>query len=109
MAAKNDYYSYRVTWSDQDSEYVGLCAEFPSLSWLDKTPEKALIGIRRTVAQVIGDMHTHRETPPEPVARKYFSGKFMVRVPPLVHRKLALEAADAGVSMNRLVSAKLAG
>lgn len=31
---KNDRYTYRVTWSDEDKEYLGLCAEFPSLSWL---------------------------------------------------------------------------
>jgi hypothetical protein len=27
-----DRYTYRVTWSDEDKEYIGLCAEFPSLS-----------------------------------------------------------------------------
>jgi hypothetical protein len=32
-----DKYSYRVTWSDDDSEFVGLCAEFPSLSWLSQS------------------------------------------------------------------------
>ncbi len=45
MAQKNDKYTYRVTWSEEDSEYVGLCAEFPSLSWLANTPEKALTRI----------------------------------------------------------------
>ena len=39
-----DHYTYRVTWSAEDAEHVGLCAEFPSLSWLAKTPEaKTLI------------------------------------------------------------------
>jgi predicted HicB family RNase H-like nuclease len=33
---------------------------------------------------------------------------FKVRVPPIVHRNLVIEAAEAGVSLNRLVSAKLA-
>jgi predicted HicB family RNase H-like nuclease len=37
------------------------------------------------------------------------SGKFMVRVPPQVHKKLAIEAAESGVSLNRLASAKLSG
>jgi hypothetical protein len=32
MALKNDRYTYRVTWSEDDKEYVGLCAEFPRLS-----------------------------------------------------------------------------
>ncbi|MEO3341062.1 antitoxin HicB, partial [Acinetobacter baumannii] len=27
-------YTCRVTWSAEYNEYVGLCAEFPSLSWL---------------------------------------------------------------------------
>ena len=42
MAIKNDHYTYRVTWSADDNEYVGLCAEFPSLSWLAETPELAV-------------------------------------------------------------------
>ncbi len=47
MVLANDHYTYRVTWSMEDEEYVGLCAEFPGLSWLAETPEKALKGIRR--------------------------------------------------------------
>jgi hypothetical protein len=42
MALKNDRYTYRVTWSEEDHEYVGLCAEFPSLSRLAKNPDGAL-------------------------------------------------------------------
>ena len=56
MVSTNDKYTYRVTWSEEDNEYVGLCAEFPSLSWLADTPEKALKGIRKLVADVLLDM-----------------------------------------------------
>jgi predicted HicB family RNase H-like nuclease len=35
------------------------------------------------------------------------SGKFMERIPPEIHRKLAIEAEEGGISLNRLVSAKL--
>jgi predicted HicB family RNase H-like nuclease len=104
---KNDKYTYRVTWSEDDAEYVGLCAEFQSLSWLAQTPEAALKGIRKLVGEVITDMLSSEESPPEPIAIKHFSGKFMVRVPPDVHRQLAIQAAEAGVSLNRLASAKL--
>ena len=107
MAKKNDKYTYRVTWSEDDAEYVGLCAEFPSLSWLAQTPEAALKGIRNIVDDVISDMLSNEESVPEPIATKHFSGKFMVRVPPDVHRELAIQAAEAGVSLNRLASAKL--
>ncbi len=31
MTLKNDHYTYRVAWSADDNEYVGLCVEFQSL------------------------------------------------------------------------------
>lgn len=104
----NDRYTYRVTWSEEDGEHVGLCAEFPSLSWLAPTPGGALRGIRRLVAEVTADLAENGEVIPEPLALRTFSGKFVVRVPADVHRALAIEAAEAGVSLNRLASAKLA-
>ena len=51
-----NHYTYRVTWSQEDNEHVGLCAEFPSLSWLAATPEKALSGVRRVVDEVVADL-----------------------------------------------------
>ncbi len=107
MVTKNDYYTYRVTWSSDDNEYIGLCAEFSSLSWLADTPESALKGIRTVVANVIKDMKITKEKIPEPIAIKNYSGKFMVRVPPEVHRSLAIKAAEAGVSLNHLANSKL--
>lgn len=104
---KNDRYTYRITWSEEDQQYAGLCVEFPSLSWLDENPEAALTGIRGVVANVVRDMKSNGETPPEPLSSKRFSGKFMVRVPPELHRKLAIEAQEEGVSLNRLASNKL--
>jgi len=103
-----NHYTYRVTWSQEDGEHVGLCAEFPSFSWLAPTPEKALAGIRRLVSEVVDDMQITGEPIPDPLSEKQYSGRFMVRVPSLVHRALATEAAEQGVSINRLVSAKLA-
>ena len=107
MGLKNDRYTYRVTWSEDDKEYVGLCAEFPSLSWLARTPEAALKGIRKVVEGVVKDMKDNGETIPEPIACRRYSGKFMVRVPPEVHRTLSIKAAESGVSLNRLASSKL--
>ena len=107
MILENDRYTYRVTWSEEDKEYIGLCVEFPGLSWLASTQEEALEGIRQAVADVVADMKVSGELAPEPIAIRHYSGKFMIRVPPELHRRLALEAAEAGVSLNRLASAKL--
>ena len=108
MAHSSDKYTFRVMWSEVDGEYVGLCAEFPSLSWLASTHEKALKGIRSVVKDCVDDMEQNGEEVPVPISVRQYSGKFMVRVPPEVHRHLAIEAAESGVSLNRIASAKLA-
>jgi hypothetical protein len=101
-------YTYRVVWSEEDQEHVGLCAEFPSLSWLDRTQAGALRGVVEVVRGVVEDMVRAREPIPEPLATRRYSGQFKVRIPPEVHRRLTIEAAESHVSLNRLVSAKLA-
>tara|TARA_B110000503_G_scaffold37745_2_gene61732 strand:- start:31342 stop:31668 length:327 start_codon:yes stop_codon:yes gene_type:complete len=107
MKKNLDRYTYRLTWSEEDGEHIGLCVEFPSLSWLDSTPEKALAGIRKVVKEVLTDITNSGEIVPEPISIRNYSGKFMVRVPPETHRNLAVQAAESGVSLNRLVSSKL--
>ena len=108
MIREADKYTYRVTWSEEDEEFVGLCAEFASLSWLAESPEAALKGIRSVVRKCIKDMNSSGEEVPEAISARNYSGKFMVRVPPEVHRHLAVQAAEDGISLNRIVSAKLA-
>lgn len=103
-----DHYTYRVSWSPEDEEHVATCAEFPSLSWLDKDLVEALVGIKQLVREAVEDMHANGEQIPEPLAERSYSGKFQVRVPPELHRRLALQAAESHVSLNRYVSHKLA-
>lgn len=101
------HYTYRVTWSEDDQEFVARCAEFPSLSWLAADQDQALQGITALVAEVVKDMAENCEVIPQPLAARQFSGKFQVRIPPEQHRALAIQAAEQGVSINRLVALKL--
>ena len=102
------HYAYRVVWSGDDGEYVATVAEFPSLSWLDPDQAKALRHLVKLVESVVGDLAANDEAIPEPLAERRFSGKFNVRVPETLHRDLVLDAAEEGVSLNRLVSDRLA-
>jgi predicted HicB family RNase H-like nuclease len=102
------HYTYRVIWSEEDREFIGLCAEFPSLSHLDESQLEALTGITSLVADVVSDMHSSGETPPQPIADRTYSGRFQVRITPELHRRLAIRAAEANVSLNRIVSDQLA-
>jgi len=102
------HYSYRVVFSGEDGEWVGLCTEFPSLSHLSARPDEAMRGIVALVAAVVEDLIESGEPVPEAISDRSYSGKFVTRVPEQLHRTLAIEAAEAGISLNRLVSYKLA-
>ena len=104
-----EHYTYRVTWSEEDGEHVALCLEFPSLSYLADTPAEALEGLIAMVGEVVDDMTASGETVPEPLSKRIYSGKFMVRIPPDQHRELAISAAEQGTSLNRYVASRLAG
>jgi predicted HicB family RNase H-like nuclease len=103
-----EHYTYRVTWSPDDAEYVGTVLELPSLSWLTDDPGSALSGIRALAAEVVADLADAGEDVPEPIAERAYSGRFNVRVPTSLHRELVLAAAEQHVSLNRLVSDRLA-
>ena len=64
----HNHYTYSVTWSGEDDEYVGLCTEFPSLSWLAPTPDEAFSGIRGLVSGALADMKDNDEAAPQPIA-----------------------------------------
>ena len=69
-------YSFHVTWSPEDAEFIATCVEFPSLSWLAGTPEEALTGLRIVVDEVVDDMRANDEPVPEPLSTRHYSGKF---------------------------------
>jgi predicted HicB family RNase H-like nuclease len=104
-----DHYTYRVRWSSEDEAFVGTVAELASLSWLADTQHDAFLGIRALVADVLDDMRESGEAPPEAIADRSYSGKFIVRLTPEAHRQLALDAAEQHVSLNRLAANRLIG
>ncbi|MGV3246933.1 type II toxin-antitoxin system HicB family antitoxin [Rothia sp. 11254D007CT] len=104
-----EHYTYRVTWSPEDQEYVASVLEMPSLSWLDTDEIAALRGIKDLVAQVAADMLSNGEQIPEALADREYTGRLTLRIPPELHRRVAFEAQEQGVSLNRLLSAKIAG
>jgi predicted HicB family RNase H-like nuclease len=100
-------YTYRVTWSAEDEEYVATCLEFPSLSWLAQTQEDALRGLRHLLEETVQDLLDHGEPIPEPLSTKAYSGKFNLRVGEQLHRRLAMQAAEEHLSLNQYVIRRL--
>lgn len=100
-------YTYQVFWSEEDQEYVATVLEFPSLSWLAAARREAEDGLIDLVEEVLKDMEESGETAPVPFGAQTYSGKFQVRTSHSLHRKLVIEAARDGVSLNALVNSKL--
>jgi predicted RNase H-like HicB family nuclease len=101
-------YEYSVWWSSEEQEYVGTCLEFPSLSWLDSSPAKALDGVVRVIDSALKDMVQTGEPIPEPLSVKRYSGNFQLRTSPQLHARLVREAAEHGLSLNSFANQKLA-
>jgi predicted HicB family RNase H-like nuclease len=102
------HYTYRVAWSADDGEFVATSLEFPSLSWLAASQIEALQGLEAVVRDVVADMEAQGEQVPVPLSERHYSGKFNVRVGEHLHRDLAMQAAEDGMSLNQYVVKKLA-
>lgn len=108
MTTQAEKYTYQTFWSKEDGEFVSTVAEFPSLSWMDDDAGRSQEGLRNLVAEVLSDLEANGEVVPQPFGERTFSGRFNVRVSSSLHRKLAVDAAREGVSLNAWVMQKLA-
>ncbi len=100
-------YSYRVWWSEDEGAYIGTVAEFPSLSHIDDTQGGAFYGIVDLVGDVLTEMEELGEPTPRPLGETSFSGTLSLRMTPEQHRRVALEAAEQGVSINKLLVGRI--
>lgn len=105
--AMHNAYTYRIVWSEDHIMHIGLCAEFPLLSHRDPDPAQALAGIMGLVSQAIEELLSEGGVAPVPIFPGNYSGRFLARVAPEIHRTLALEAAEHKMSMNRWIAYKL--
>ncbi|MDP9311611.1 MAG: type II toxin-antitoxin system HicB family antitoxin [Chloroflexota bacterium] len=96
-------YSFSVMWSDEDEEFVALCTEFPGLSGLGETPEEAIAELQVALKLAIETYEAEGWALPEPQVLHEYSGKLLVRMPKMLHGKLARQAEIEGVSLNTLV------
>jgi predicted HicB family RNase H-like nuclease len=102
-----EQYLYSVGWSEEDDAFIARVAEFPSLAAHGDTQEEALGEIKEVVRSVLSDLTENNEPAPEPLGKRSFSGRLVLRMPEYLHRKLALEASQQGVSLNQLLNHKL--
>lgn len=104
---KAEQYLYSVGWSEKDDAFVARVAEFPSLAAHGDTQEEAMSEIKSVVEFVLNDLKESGEEIPEPFGKRSFSGRLVLRMPEYMHRQLAIEAMQQGISLNQLLNLKL--
>ena len=93
---------------DKDGDFLAHFIELPNVSAFANTPEEAIHELKIAWEGVKASYRNHKEAIPVSPTRKEYSGQFNVRIDKRVHRDLAIEAAQSGLSLNALVSQKLA-
>ncbi len=109
MATTDRFDGFTVNmYQDDEGDYLAHFVELPSVSAFAATPEEALNELAEAWSGVRESYEKLGETVPVAPARRAYSGSFNVRIDRRVHRALAVEAAQAGVSLNALVAQRLA-
>ena len=101
-------YTYRAEWSPEYYEYVAVCLEYPFRRSRAPSAHAAIESLEHEIAEVVDDMVEAGSAPPESLTDRRYSGEFHVRTSPALHSRLAVEAAEQGVSLNQWVVQKLA-
>lgn len=102
-----EQYLYSVGWSDEDDSFVARVAEFPSLAAHGDTQEEALREIKDVVGFVLKDLTESKDPIPEPFGKRSFSGRLVLRMPEYMHRQLAIEAMQQGISRRSIVESEI--
>lgn len=101
LKAKAAQYLKVVEWSDEDGCFVGTCPGLMSGGVHGDDEAKVYAELCQAVEEVIQILETDGHPLPQAVAgSKEFSGKFVLRLEPALHRRLAAKAMAAGESLN---------
>lgn len=93
---------------DEEGDWLAYLVELPTVSAFAETADKAVAELRQAWKGVKKSYKKHNEAVPVAPSRKNYSGQFNVRIDKRLHRKLVMEATQAGISLNALVAQKLA-
>lgn len=104
---KVDKYTYFTYWSQDDGVFISECSEFPGLKAHGKTQEASLKEIKKAVSGAIEWLKEEGKLIPEPLSLHQFSGRLVLRMPKDLHKKLAIQASQSGVSLNQFLLSKL--
>jgi len=93
-------YAKFVEWSNEDKCFIGRCPELMLGGVHGNDEAKVYAELCAAVEEMVELIHADGHEMPQPLGEKKFSGKFVLRVEPAIHRRLAVKARAAGESLN---------
>lgn len=102
-----DKYTYFTYWSEEDKVFISECAEFPGLKAHGSSQDESLKEIKTAVLGAMEWLEEEGKPIPEPLSLHKFSGKLVVRMPRELHKRLAIQSTQSGVSLNQYILSKL--
>ena len=100
LKVRSARYTKLVEWSEEDACFVGSAPPLIGPCCHGKDEAKVYAELCRIVEEWIEILETDGRKLPESLATKQFSGKFVLRVEPALHRRLAAKALAEGESLN---------
>jgi len=101
-------YKIEICYSDRDNSFVAKIPELPYTSSHGKTEQEALKNVLKAGQLWLDSAYAEGTLVPEPISKKEYSGKLVIRIPVEVHRELAFKAQENSVSLNQYILSKLA-
>ena len=97
-----------VEWSAEDGCYIGSAPPLIGQSCHGKTEAGVIAQLSQIVDEWVATLLADGKPLPAPLAQKNFSGRFVVRVSPDLHKKAALKALARNESLNQFVADAIA-
>ena len=106
---KNTFDGFHINCTiDEEGDWQATLVELPEVSAFADSAEAALEELSVAWSAMKESYRKHNQKIPIAPANKEYGGQFNVRVDKRVHCALAVEAAQAGMSLNALVAQTLA-
>lgn len=107
MKKNSDDYLKIVEWSEKDHCYVGTAPGLIIGGVHGKSQKKVFDELCEAVEEAIQILQKEGRPLPAATANKKYSGKIALRIPPQLHKTLAMKAFQDGESVNKLIQHEL--
>ena len=101
-------YAIVISYSQEDEGYIATVPELPGCSAFGGTEVEAIAEVKVAASLWLSAARKAGRKVPGPILEKKFKGRFPLRIPEDLRRRLELEAKRRGVSLNELILQKIA-